>query len=117
MVATTACTWRSRKSPPSPPSFSAFVLFVFCQLSLPLNRVRPNTERTTGNTPDLAWCTDLTGNLFRACYLDQSLLSSPSMAPPKFAGMSGKPLSLTVSTVATMGFLLFGYDRMYHPVS
>jgi len=25
--------------------------------------------------------------------------------------MSGKPLSLTVSTIATMGFLLFGYDR------
>ncbi|KAK1140133.1 hypothetical protein N8T08_010610 [Aspergillus melleus] len=33
------------------------------------------------------------------------------MAPPTFAGMSGKPLSLTVSTVATMGFLLFGYDQ------
>lgn len=30
---------------------------------------------------------------------------------PSFAGMSGKPLSLTVSTVATMGFLLFGYDQ------
>jgi hypothetical protein len=30
---------------------------------------------------------------------------------PSYAGMSGRPLSLTVSTVATMGFLLFGYDR------
>ncbi|KAJ5771121.1 uncharacterized protein N7511_003172 [Penicillium nucicola] len=30
---------------------------------------------------------------------------------PKYAGMSGRPLSLTVSTVATMGFLLFGYDQ------
>ncbi|KAL2868955.1 putative MFS monosaccharide transporter [Aspergillus lucknowensis] len=30
---------------------------------------------------------------------------------PTFAGMSGRPLSLTVSTVATMGFLLFGYDQ------
>lgn len=32
---------------------------------------------------------------------------------PSYAGMSGKPLSLTVSTIATMGFLLFGYDREY----
>ncbi|KAL3463594.1 general substrate transporter [Aspergillus heterothallicus] len=30
---------------------------------------------------------------------------------PSFAGLSGRPLSLTVSTVATMGFLLFGYDQ------
>lgn len=30
---------------------------------------------------------------------------------PSYAGMSGRPLSLTVSTIATMGFLLFGYDR------
>ncbi|EAW20602.1 putative MFS monosaccharide transporter [Aspergillus fischeri NRRL 181] len=30
---------------------------------------------------------------------------------PSYAGMSGRPLSLTVSTVATMGFLLFGYDQ------
>lgn len=26
-------------------------------------------------------------------------------------GLTGRPLSLTVSTVATMGFLLFGYDQ------
>lgn len=32
---------------------------------------------------------------------------------PKYAGMSGRPLGLTVSTIATMGFLLFGYDREY----
>lgn len=30
---------------------------------------------------------------------------------PSFAGLSGKRLSLTVSTIATMGFLLFGYDQ------
>lgn len=30
---------------------------------------------------------------------------------PSFAGMTGKPLSLTVSSIATMGFLLFGYDQ------
>ncbi|KAJ6111405.1 hypothetical protein N7523_007466 [Penicillium sp. IBT 18751x] len=30
---------------------------------------------------------------------------------PSFAGMSGRKLSLTVSTIATMGFLLFGYDQ------
>ncbi|KAJ5691855.1 Sugar transporter STL1 [Penicillium macrosclerotiorum] len=30
---------------------------------------------------------------------------------PSFAGLSGRPLSLTVSTIATMGFLLFGYDQ------
>ncbi|KAK9558554.1 hypothetical protein V6000_005275 [Aspergillus fumigatus] len=33
------------------------------------------------------------------------------MAPPTFAGMSGRKLSWTVSTIATMGFLLFGYDQ------
>ncbi|KAH6997362.1 general substrate transporter [Ilyonectria destructans] len=33
------------------------------------------------------------------------------MAPPTFAGFSGKPLSLAISTVATTGFLLFGYDQ------
>ncbi|KAK3497386.1 sugar transporter [Neurospora hispaniola] len=33
------------------------------------------------------------------------------MAPPKFLGLSGRPLSLAVSTVATTGFLLFGYDQ------
>ncbi|KAK5658961.1 hypothetical protein OQA88_1779 [Cercophora sp. LCS_1] len=33
------------------------------------------------------------------------------MAPPSFMGLSGKPLSLAVSTVATTGFLLFGYDQ------
>ena len=30
---------------------------------------------------------------------------------PKFLGMSGKPLNLIVSVVATCGFLLFGYDQ------
>lgn len=30
---------------------------------------------------------------------------------PTFAGMSGRKLSLAVSTIATMGFLLFGYDQ------
>ncbi|KAK7520918.1 hexose carrier protein [Phyllosticta citriasiana] len=30
---------------------------------------------------------------------------------PKFFGLSGRPLSLVVSTVATTGFLLFGYDQ------
>ncbi|KAH8666660.1 sugar transporter [Xylariales sp. PMI_506] len=33
------------------------------------------------------------------------------MAPPTFMGLSGRPLSLAVSTVATTGFLLFGYDQ------
>jgi hypothetical protein len=33
------------------------------------------------------------------------------MAPPKFMGLSGRPLSIAVSTVATTGFLLFGYDQ------
>ncbi|KAK4233993.1 sugar transporter STL1 [Achaetomium macrosporum] len=33
------------------------------------------------------------------------------MAPPKYMGLSGRPLSLMVSTVATTGFLLFGYDQ------
>ncbi|KAJ5715494.1 Sugar transporter STL1 [Penicillium malachiteum] len=34
-----------------------------------------------------------------------------SVSSPSFAGMSGRKLSLTVSTIATMGFLLFGYDQ------
>ena len=33
--------------------------------------------------------------------------------PPKYAGMSGRKLSLCISVIATMGFLLFGYDRKY----
>ncbi|KAJ5807514.1 Major facilitator superfamily domain general substrate transporter [Penicillium robsamsonii] len=33
------------------------------------------------------------------------------MVVPTFAGMSGKLLSRAVSTTATMGFLLFGYDQ------
>lgn len=35
------------------------------------------------------------------------------MAPPKFMGLSGRALSLVISTVATTGFLLFGYDQGY----
>ncbi|PLB42219.1 putative MFS monosaccharide transporter [Aspergillus candidus] len=38
-------------------------------------------------------------------------LRLPFNMPPTFAGMSGRPLSLSISTVATMGFLLFGYDQ------
>ncbi|CAG8215034.1 unnamed protein product [Penicillium salamii] len=33
------------------------------------------------------------------------------MVVPKFAGMSGNMLGRAVTTTATMGFLLFGYDR------
>ncbi len=33
------------------------------------------------------------------------------MAPPTFMGLSGRPLSLAISTVATTGFVLFGYDQ------
>jgi hypothetical protein len=33
------------------------------------------------------------------------------MAVPQFAGMAGKKLSWSISTIATLGFLLFGYDR------
>ncbi|KAK0751872.1 general substrate transporter [Schizothecium vesticola] len=33
------------------------------------------------------------------------------MASPKFMGLTGKPLSMAVTTVATTGFLLFGYDQ------
>ncbi|KAI9837497.1 MAG: hypothetical protein M1819_007146 [Sarea resinae] len=31
--------------------------------------------------------------------------------PPRFMGLTGRPLSLMVSSIATMGFLLFGYDQ------
>lgn len=30
---------------------------------------------------------------------------------PHYMGLTGKPLSIAVSIVATTGFLLFGYDR------
>lgn len=30
---------------------------------------------------------------------------------PTYAGMSGKRLSLSISTIGTLGFLLFGYDQ------
>lgn len=30
---------------------------------------------------------------------------------PRFMGLTGRPLSLAVSVVATTGFLLFGYDQ------
>lgn len=33
------------------------------------------------------------------------------MAPPKFLGLSGRALSITISAIATNGFLLFGYDQ------
>ncbi|PYH49628.1 putative MFS monosaccharide transporter [Aspergillus saccharolyticus JOP 1030-1] len=33
------------------------------------------------------------------------------MAPPTYAGFSGRRLGLAISTIATMGFLLFGYDQ------
>ncbi|OAT06504.1 MFS monosaccharide transporter [Blastomyces gilchristii SLH14081] len=40
------------------------------------------------------------------------------MVSPTYAGMSGKKLSLAGSTVATMAFLLFGYDQgVKHPGS
>lgn len=42
-------------------------------------------------------------------------LETVNMAIPTFAGLSGKKLGLTVSTIATMGFLLFGYDRKLPP--
>lgn len=32
-------------------------------------------------------------------------------SPVKFMGMAGRPLGLAVSTIATTGFLLFGYDQ------
>lgn len=35
------------------------------------------------------------------------------MSAPKFVGLSGKWLMRAVTTAATMGFLLFGYDRMF----
>lgn len=35
------------------------------------------------------------------------------MASPKFMGLTGKSLSMAVTTVATTGFLLFGYDQGY----
>ena len=31
---------------------------------------------------------------------------------PSFVGLSGQKLSVSITFAATMGFLLFGYDRM-----
>ncbi|EQL37046.1 hypothetical protein BDFG_01660 [Blastomyces dermatitidis ATCC 26199] len=39
------------------------------------------------------------------------------MVSPTYAGMSGKKLSLAGSTVATMAFLLFGYDPIHQRAS
>jgi len=39
-------------------------------------------------------------------------LSIVTMSAPAFAGLSGPWLMRAVTTSATMGFLLFGYDRM-----
>lgn len=39
-------------------------------------------------------------------------LPTTAVKHPRFMGMRGRPLDLTVSVIATMGFLLFGYDRM-----
>ncbi|KAI1823551.1 general substrate transporter [Xylaria intraflava] len=33
------------------------------------------------------------------------------MAPPSYMGLSGRPLSIAVTSVCTAGFLLFGYDQ------
>ncbi|KAI1426061.1 general substrate transporter [Xylaria sp. FL1777] len=33
------------------------------------------------------------------------------MAPPTYMGLSGRPLSIAISTICTTGFLLFGYDQ------
>ena len=39
------------------------------------------------------------------------------MAPPAYAGLTGRRLGMTIFGVATMGFLLFGYDRKCMRVS
>lgn len=46
--------------------------------------------------------------------LDTVNFGERTTMPPKYAGLSGRKLSLTLSTIATMGFLLFGYDRKFH---
>lgn len=43
-------------------------------------------------------------------------MSSPERAPSintvrTYAGLNGRPLGLLISTIATTGFLLFGYDQ------
>lgn len=37
--------------------------------------------------------------------------SADKNGTPHFMGLTGRPLSLAVSIVATTGFLLFGYDQ------
>ena len=37
--------------------------------------------------------------------------SAVAVAHPRFMGMRGRALDITVSIIATTGFLLFGYDR------
>jgi hypothetical protein len=44
----------------------------------------------------------------------QSIQGPGTGEHPTYMGMSGRNLSTTVSIVATTGFLLFGYDRMYN---
>lgn len=47
----------------------------------------------------------------RVVFFSSSKETAAKMAPPKFMGLTGRPLSLAVSTVATTGFVLFGYDQ------
>lgn len=89
----------------SSPRFPLFLRVSLYTQSFHSFPYRPYPRVDTGTSPSyLLWtCID---------WLYRDLLLFSIMAP-KYAGMSGRPLSLTVSTIATMGFLLFGYDREY----
>lgn len=51
--------------------------------------------------------------------LKARMKDDPETGIPHYMGLTGKPLGLAVSVVATMGFLLFGYDQVsaLHPQS
>lgn len=57
------------------------------------------------------WARDrLPRNYFR--YTNKMAERAPSVSTAKtYAGLNGRPLGLLVSTIATTGFLLFGYDQ------
>ncbi|KAK8171620.1 general substrate transporter [Phyllosticta citrichinensis] len=54
---------------------------------------------------------ELEHNAHAASSSPRSSDNAINVKAPKFFGLSGRPLSLVVSTVATTGFLLFGYDQ------
>jgi hypothetical protein len=80
--------------------FSPLFLHTFVRLSVRLERLRETTNYA-------AW--ELRASIGSIKMADVS--AAAAAKNPRFMGMRGRALDLTVSVIATTGFLLFGYDR------